>query len=118
MDPKKLLTYNLHTTEREAKKHSTGEYTASVTSEKDKLKKENKDLHMENKKLTGKVDDLENKMRVEKLNRAQSDFKQTVQMEKLKEYRAEDYVGGLNRFLVAFVSNIKAILGIMALLKY
>lgn len=118
LDPKKLLTYNLHTTEREAKKHSTGEYTASVTSEKDKLKKENKDLHMENKKLTGKVDDLENKMRVEKLNRAQSDFKQTVQMEKLKEYRAEDYVGGLNRFLVAFVSNIKAILGIMALLKY
>ncbi|QYN79970.1 putative initiation-control protein [Kosakonia phage Kc263] len=117
-DPKKLLSYNLHVTEREARKHSTGEFTASVMTEKDKLKKENRELHTENKKLTGKVDDLENKMRVEKINRAQSDFKQTVQMEKLKEYRADDYVGGINRFLITLVANLKVVLNVMQLLKY
>lgn len=117
-DPKKLLSLNLHATEREARKHSTGEYTASIIIERDKIKKENKELHVETKKLTAKVDDLENKAMIEKLNRAQSDLRQTAAMEKLKDNRADDYVSGLNRFLSMFMSNIKSILNIMQLLKF
>lgn len=117
LDPKKLLSYNLHATEREARKHSTGEYTASVMSGNEKLKKENNDLKTEQKKLVLKVDDLEMKARVEKLNRAQSDFKQTVAMEKLKEYRAEDYVSGATRFITSIISNIKVVATLLQLLK-
>lgn len=117
-DPKKLLGLNLHATERDARKHSTGEYTASIIIERDKIKKENKELHVENKKLVSKVDDLENKTQVDKLNRAQSDLKQAIAMEKLKDNRADDYVSGLNRFLINFMSSIKSILNIMQLLKF
>lgn len=118
LDPKKLLALNLHATEREARKHSTGEYTASIIIERDKIKKENKELHTETKKLNAKVEDLENKAMVEKLNRAQSDLRQTAAMEKLKDNRADDYVSGLNRFLINFMSSIKSILNIMQLLKF
>lgn len=117
-DPKRRLALNLHSTELEARKHSTGEFTSSIIIEKDKLKKENKELKVENGKLSGKITDLESKIQIEKINRAQSDFKQTVQMEKLKEYRADDYVGGFSRFLMSFVSSIKSVLTVMQLLKY
>lgn len=117
LDPKKLLGFNLHHTEREAKRHSTGEFTTSVMSENDKIKKENKDLKTEQKKLVNKVDDLENKARVEKLNRATSDFKQTVTIEKLKEYRADDYVSGMTRFINSIVLNAKSVLTLLQFLK-
>jgi hypothetical protein len=117
LDPKKRLEFNLHDTEREAKKHSTGEFTISVMSERDKIKKENNDLKTEQKKLIGKVDDLETKANIEKINRAHSDFKQTVTVEKLKEYRADDYVSGLHRLLQGVVGNFKAIITFLQLLK-
>ncbi|QZA70776.1 hypothetical protein AH04_125 [Erwinia phage AH04] len=117
LDPKKLLGFNLHATEREARKHTTGEYTISVMSDNDKLRKETKELKVEQKKLTSKVDELEMKARVEKLNRAQSDFKQTVTIEKLKEYRTDDYVSGLNRFVTSIVGNAKTVLTLLQLLK-
>lgn len=116
-DPKKLLALNLHGTEREARKHSTGEYTISVTTENDKLKKEGKDLRAEVKKLNGKVEDLETKNRIEKLNRAQSDFKQTVQMEKLKEYGADNLIGSATRLIGMLIGNFKTIMQLMAILK-
>lgn len=117
LDPKKLLGLNLHITERDAKKHSTGEYTLSVITEKDKIKKECNDLKIEQKKLTSKIDDLEYKTRVEKINRATSDFKQTVTIEKLKEYRADDYVSGITRFINSIVVNAKTFLTLLQFLK-
>lgn len=117
LDPKKLLGFNLHYTERDARKHSTGEYTTSVITERDKIKKECSDLKAEQKKLVSKVDELEHKARVEKLNRATSDFKQTVTIEKLKEYRADDYVSGITRFINSIVGNAKTVLTLLQFLK-
>lgn len=117
LDPKKLLEFNLHVTERDARKHSTGEYTTSVITENEKLKKETKDLKVEQKKLNTKIDDLEFKSKVEKINRATSDFKQTVTIEKLKEYRADDYVSGITRFINSIVGNAKTVLTLLQLLK-
>lgn len=117
LDPKKLLGLNLHATEREAKKHATGEYTASVMSEKDKFRKENNDLKAEQKKLINKIDDLEMKTRVEKINRATSDFKQTVTIEKLKEYRADDYLSNITRFITTLISNAKVVMTLLQFLK-
>jgi hypothetical protein len=117
LDPKKLLGFNLHYTERDAKKHSTGEFTTSVMSENDKLKKETKDLKVEQKKLVSKVDDLELKINIEKINRAHSDFKQTISLEKLKEYRADDYVSGAHRLIQGIVGNLKSIVTFMQFLK-
>lgn len=117
LDPKKLLGLNLHSTERDAKKHSTGEYTISVMSDNEKLKKEKADLKTEQKKLVTKVDELEFKARVEKLNRATSDFKQTVAIERLKEYRADDYISGINRLLNLLIGNFKSVFTLLQLLK-
>jgi predicted nucleic acid-binding Zn-ribbon protein len=117
LDPKKLLMYNLHSTEKDARKHTTGEYTNSVTTENDKLKKERSDLKNENKKLADKVDDLEVKIKVEKINRAASDFKQAVAMEKVKEYGAENTVSGVTRLIRDFVASIKSVLGFIAVFK-
>lgn len=117
LDPKQLLGLNLHHTEREARRHSTGEYTISVTSENEKLKKDGKELRAENKKLNLKIDDLESKARVEKVSRAQSEFKQTVAMEKLKEYRADDYVSGVSRLITTVIANAKTVLTLLQLLK-
>lgn len=117
LDPKKLLGLNLHVTERDAKKHSTGEYTISVMSDNEKLKKERTDLKIEQKKLVTKVDELEVKARIEKLNRATSDFKQTVAIERLKEYRADDHISGINRLLNLLISNFKSVFTLLQLLK-
>jgi hypothetical protein len=117
LDSKQLLSLNLHHTEREARRHSTGEYTVSVTSENEKTKKENKELRGEVKKLNLKIEELDSKARVEKINRAQSDFKQTVALEKMKEYRADDYVSGVNRLITTLIANAKTVLTLLQLLK-
>lgn len=117
LDPKKLLMYNLHATEREARKHTTGEYTNSIIIENDKLKKERTELKTENKKLIVKVDDLESKAKVEKINRATSDYKQTVTIEKLKEYGTENTISGITRFLRELLSNVKPLIMLLQLLK-
>lgn len=117
LDPKKLVRYNLHKTEWEARKHNTGEYTASVTSENEKLKKERSDLRNENKKLVTKVDDLEVKIKVEKINRAQSDFKQVIAMEKLKEYGTDNILSSASRLITTVLANFKVVLSLLKLLK-
>lgn len=117
MDPKRLLGLNIHRTEFDAKKNSLGEYTLSVITDKDKIKKENGDLRSENKKLNAKVEDLEFKMTIEKVNRAHSDFKQTRVLESIKENKPLDDMVGINKLVNMIVGNIKSIMAFVGFLK-
>lgn len=117
MDSKKMISLNVHRTELDAKKNSLGDYTVSVIADKDKIKKENVDLRLENKKLATKVDDLENKISVEKINKAHSEFKQTVTMEYIKENNVNNVLGGIGRLLNTILANLKSIVGFVSFLK-
>lgn len=110
LDPKKLLAYNLHRTELDAKKNSTGEYTSSVITERDKYKKDNKDLR-------SKLADLESKALIDKINKAHSDFKQTVTMENLKENNANNVLGTAARILATLLASIKTLLTFFNVIK-
>lgn len=117
MDPKRMLGLNIHRTELDANKYSVGEYTISVMTERDKARKESNDLRTENKKLTAKIDDLETKASVEKINKAHSDFKQTVTMEYIKENNVNNALGGVSRLISLVVSNIKTFISFVGILK-
>ncbi|AEV89562.1 hypothetical protein OBP_125 [Pseudomonas phage OBP] len=117
MDQKKLVSLNLHRTELDAKRHSTGEFTTSVITERDKLRKENKDLKNDNGKLTGKVESLENKLEIEKVNKAHSDFKQTRTMEYIKENNVSNVLGGFTRLFSTVMTNFKTLIGFLSVIK-
>lgn len=117
IDPKKLSSLNLHRTEFDAKRNSTGEYTTSVITERDKIRKENKDLKSENGKLTGKVDSLERKLEIEKVNKAHSDFKQTKTMEYIKENNVNNVLGGFTRLFSTLMANFKTLTSFLSFIK-
>lgn len=117
MEPKKLASLNLHRTELDAKRHSTGEYTTSVITERDKLRKENKDLKGENEKLTGKVEALDRKFEIEKVQKAHSEFKQAKTMESIKENNANNVLGAFTRLFSTVMVNFKTMLSFLSFIK-
>lgn len=117
IEPKRMLGLNVHRTEIDARKFGLGDFTISVMTERDKIRKESKDLRTENKKLTAKIEELEIKAGVEKINKAHSDFKHTVSMEYIKENNVNNALGGLSRLIGLVVTNIKTFIGFAALLR-
>uniref|UniRef100_A0AAU8L100 Uncharacterized protein n=1 Tax=Pantoea phage Survivor TaxID=3232176 RepID=A0AAU8L100_9CAUD len=86
LEPKALIEFGLFITELECKKNSTGEYTASVITERDKTKKENRSLRDENSKLSQKVTVMELDAKAEKVNKAHSEYKHTRNADNMKDY--------------------------------
>lgn len=117
MDPKRLLSLNLHLTEIEARRYNLGDHITSVTTERDKARKEVRDLRVENKKLSDKVIDLETKATVEKINKAHSDFKNTVMFENIKENNVNNALGNVSRLLGLVLGNIKTFITFVTFLK-
>lgn len=117
IQPKRMLGLNVHRTEIDARKFGLGEFTISVMTERDKIRKECKDLRTENKKLASKVDDLENKISIEKINKAHGDFKHTVSMEYIKENNVNNALGGFSRLVSLVVSNIKTFISLASILR-
>lgn len=117
LEPKRMLSLNVHQTEIDARKFGLGEHTISVIAEREKVKKEKNDLKTENKKLQVKIEDLEDKAKLERINRAHSEFKQTVVLESVKENGINNALAGVNRLVSTLVSNIKIFIGFIAILK-
>lgn len=117
MDPKRLLSLNLHLTEIEARRYNLGDHVTSVTTERDKARKEARDLRTENKKLSDKINDLESKATVERINKAHSEFKNTVMFENIKENNVNNALGNVSRLLGLVLGNIKTFITFVTFLK-
>lgn len=117
MEPKRLLSLNLHLTEIEARRHNLGDHTISVTTERDKARKETNDIKTENKKLSAKIEELEAKATIEKINKAHGDFKQTVLLESVRENNVHNTLGNVSRLLGLVVGNMKTFMTFVGFLK-
>lgn len=117
IQPKRMLGLNIHRTEIDARKFGLGEYTITVMTERDKIRKECKDLRTENKKLASKIDELESRSVIDKINKAHSDFKHAVTTENLKENNVNNALGGISRLISLVVTNIKTFISFASLLR-
>lgn len=117
LDPKILLANGLFHTELECKKNSTGEYTASVITERDKTKKENRSLKDENTKLSNKVSAMELDVKAEKINKAHNEYKHTRSYDNMKDYYDGNTVASLSRISDKLLAIIKGAASLFAAFK-
>ena len=116
LEPKVLMKYGLFQTELECKKNSTGDYTTTVITERDKTKKENRSLRDENTKLSNKVAAMEMDAKAEKINKAHSEYKHTRSYDSMKDYYDNNILASVNRVVDKALMFIKS--GISLLTAY
>lgn len=117
LDNKLLIAHGLFSTELECRKNSTGDYTASVITERDKIKKENRSLKDENTKLSNKVTVLEMDSKAEKINKAHTEYKHTRSYDSMKDYYDNNVLASGSRILDKIILLIKSGLSLLTAFK-
>lgn len=114
LEPKVLMKYGLFMTELECKKNSTGDYTTSVITERDKTKKENRSLKDENTKLSNKVATMELDAKAEKVNKAHNEYKHTRSYDNMKDYYDNNMLASAGRLIDKAIVVIKSGISLIA----